>query len=330
MELVPVRPDPQPFTLTYVSDLVLSPGVDSDGRLTAFARAWLTGYASAHTRRAYRKDLETWVAWCEQHDLDPWTARRAHVDAYARTMEASGLADNTRARRLASLAKFYRYLVVEGPLESSPVADVDRPKVDRDYSATVGLDRGDARKLIAVAAEHSPRSNALIRLLVGNGLRISEALDRDIVDMATKRGHRVLRVPGKHGRTDDVVLAPPTTAAIDRYLEAEGRTEGRIFVTRTGKPVHQPDAYRLLKRLARKAGLEAAQKLSPHGLRHTAITQFLDAGGTLRDAQDLARHADPRTTRRYDRARNNLDRHGAYKLAAWLANDEGDDDDNGA
>lgn len=325
MEIVPLRSDPQPFALTYATDLILPMGVDPDGRLATFGRAWLTGYSSEHTRRAYRKDLETWMTWCEQRDLDPWAVRRANIDAYARDMEAGGLSDTTQARRLASLAKFYRYLIVEGPLESSPVADVERPKVDRDHSTTVGLDRKEARALIAAAEAHSPRSNALIRLLVANGLRVSEALCREISDMTTKRGHRVMTVKGKGKRKDDVVLAPPTAAAIDAYLGGEGRTEGLIFVTGTGKPLSQSDAYRMLRRLARKAGIESAEKLSPHGLRHTAITQFLDAGGSLRDAQDFARHADPRTTRRYDRARNSLDRHGAYKLAAWLAEDDGDD-----
>lgn len=327
MEIVPVGPSAQPFTLTYATDLVLPSSVDPDGQIATFGRAWLTGYSSEHTRRAYRKDLETWMAWCEQRDLDPWAVRRANVDAYARDMEASGLSDTTQARRLASLAKFYRYLIVEGPLESSPVADVERPKVDRDHSTTIGIDREEARALISVAEAHSPRSNALIRLLVGNGLRVGEALHSEISDMTTQRGHRVLTVKGKGKHTDDVVLAPSTAAAIDAYMEGEGREKGLIFLTGTGKRLNQSDAFRMLRRLARKAGIQSAEKLSPHGLRHTAITQFLDAGGSLRDAQDFARHADPRTTRRYDRARNNLDRHGAYKLAAWLA-DEGDDDDD--
>jgi integrase len=78
--------------------------------------------------------------------------------------------------------------------------------------------------------------------------------------------------------------------------------------------------YRLIRRLAKKAGLLAADKLSPHSLRHTAITEFLNAtDGDLRRAQAFAGHADPRTTMRYDRDRHNLDKHGAYVLAGRYA-----------
>lgn len=325
---MPMQPGASPVIPADILQLDISPAIDGDGRLAAFGRAWLTGYGSPNTRRAYRKDLELWCEWCEVHDLDPWSARRAHVDLYARSMEAAGLSQRTRARRIASLAKFYRYLVIEGPLEHSPVTDVDRPKVSRNHSTTFGLDRDQARALIVQAAKHSPRAHALVQLLIGNGLRISEALNSEIADMSTKRGHRVLTVHGKGEHTDDVALAPPTIAAIDAYLAAEGRTEGLIFTTRSQRRMQQWDAYRLLGRLVKKAGIDVPKNkhLSPHGLRHTAITGALDSGATLREAQDFARHADPRTTRMYDLARNNLDRHAAYKLASWLADESGEDE----
>lgn len=325
---MPTRAGAAPAIPADILQLDISPAIDGNGRLAAFGRAWLMGYGSPHTRRAYRKDLELWCEWCEASDLDPWYARRAHVDTYARSMEAAGLSQRTRARRIASLAKFYRYLVVEGPLEHSPVTDVERPKVSRNRSTTFGLNKDQTRALLAQAAKHSLRSHALVQLLVGNGLRISEALNAEIADMSTKRGHRVLTVYGKGEHTDDVALAPPTIAAIDAYLAAEGRTEGLIFTTGSGRRMQQWDAYRLLGRLVRRAGIEVPKNknLSPHGLRHTAITGVLDAGATLREAQDFARHADPRTTRLYDLARNNLDSHAAYRLASWLADDSPQDE----
>ena len=74
-----------------------------------------------------------------------------------------------------------------------------------------------------------------------------------------------------------------------------------------------------MRRLARTAGIETWQELSPHSLRHSAITFALDAGAALRDVQDYAGHKDPRTTRRYDHARDSLDRNAAYAVAAYLA-----------
>ena len=100
-------------------------------------------------------------------------------------------------------------------------------------------------------------------------------------------------------------------------LDQRGRPEtGPLFVTPSGKGIYELYVYRLVRQLAERAGIPAAHKLSPHSLRHTAITEFLDAtNGDLRRAQDFAGHADPRTTRRYDRSRQQLDNHGAYVLA---------------
>ena len=82
-------------------------------------------------------------------------------------------------------------------------------------------------------------------------------------------------------------------------------------------------AWRLVRRLARRAELPAADRLSPHSLRHSAITAALNAAVRLRDVQDFAGHADPRTTRRYDRSRNSLDRHATYALASRLGRGPG-------
>jgi integrase/recombinase XerD len=92
-----------------------------------------------------------------------------------------------------------------------------------------------------------------------------------------------------------------------------------VLTTASGRPWAASEAYRTVQRLARSAGIAHADRITPHSLRHTAITSALDAGSPLRDVQDLAGHADPRTTRRYDRGRHNLDRSPAYALAAYLA-----------
>ena len=85
----------------------------------------------------------------------------------------------------------------------------------------------------------------------------------------------------------------------------------------SGKPIDRRDAYRMVTRIAKAAGIP--RHINPHSLRHAAITNALDAGVPLRDAQILARHADPRTTEHYDRARGNLDRHGVHFLTAYVA-----------
>src|ERR1019366_9513109 len=101
-----------------------------------------------------------------------------------------------------------------------------------------------------------------------------------------------------------------------QYLQ--GRTEGPLFATTSGGRLDQAAVWRTLRRLAAKAVPAKARSLHTHDLRHAFVTLSLDAGVSLRDVQDAAGHADPRTTRRYDRARYSLDRHPTYRLAALL------------
>jgi len=112
----------------------------------------------------------------------------------------------------------------------------------------------------------------------------------------------------------------PLTVPVLRVLEAcrgERTTGPLILRPMSGKPIDRRDAYRMVTRVAKAAVIP--RHISPHSLRHAAITNALDAGVPLRDAQILARHADPRNTEHYDRVRGNLDRHGVHFLTADIA-----------
>lgn len=177
-------------------------------------------------------------------------------------------------------------------------------------------DRDELSALLSAAREDSGRSYALVLLLAMNGLRVAEALGADAGDLFTERSHRVLRIRRKGGKLATVPLAPVTTEAIAVYLE--GRTTGPLFQTATGKAMDQAALWRLLRRLAARAVPNKAATIHPHDLRHAFVTLSLDAGASLWDVQDAAGHADPRTTRRYDRARYSLDRHPTYALAGLV------------
>ncbi len=279
------------------------------------AVAYLLGYAE-RTRSAYRDDLRAFFAWCSSHDLDPLTATRAHADAFARhCSEVEGLSPATVARRLSALAGFYRYALSEDLLARSPIDFVRRPKVGTETTST-GLDRDELTALLAAAAVDGPRTHALVLLLALNGLRVSEALSAKVEDLATERGHQVIKITRKGGKRQTVPLAPRTAEAISALVGE--RQTGPIFSTSTGKAMDRPAVWRTLRRLAREAVPTKAGSLHPHDLRHAFVTLSLDAGASLRDVQDAAGHADPRTTRRYDRARNNLDKHPTYALAGTV------------
>ena len=290
------------------------------GPAEQFTEAWLANRRlSEHTRAAYRRDVAGWLAWCTEHATDPLRATFLDVNAYARHLEARWLAPASVARKLSGVSSWYDFLVKLQAVTANPVAAADRPHLDRDHSATLGLTAGEVDDLLAAAAAAGARTRAMITMLADLGLRVSELVGLDLSDMGHERGHRTVRFVGKGGKARRRALTPATAAALDDYLRERGLEPGPMFVTATGARVDRHAVFRLVRRLAAAAGIEAADRLSPHSLRHAFATTARAEGVALEDVQDAMGHADPRTTRRYDRDRHNLDRDPAYTIAAARA-----------
>jgi integrase/recombinase XerD len=269
---------------------------------------------SGLTREAYELDLRQYTSWCHQHHLRLFQVRRADIECFARDLESRGRARATITRRLCTIAGFYRYAVEEDLLDHSPAAHVRRPRLDYESHAT-GLDRNELGALLVAAGLGSAAEHALISLLALNGLRVSEATGASIEALGLERGHRTLIITRKGGKAVTVPLAPRTARAID--LAVGERVEGPIFIAPDGRRLDRHGAARIVRQAARRAGI--TKPVGPHTLRHAFMTAALDAGVPLRDVQEAASHADPRTTIRYDRARGSLDRHATYIVAAYLA-----------
>jgi len=160
---------------------------------------------------------------------------------------------------------------------------------------------------LLTAARQSPNlcDFALVAMLGRLGLRIFEA-GADIADLGEEHGRRVLRVCGKGTKVVLVPLPPAVGRAIDRAIG--DRTRGPVLLNTRGGRMDRHAATRRLHQLAEAAGIQVT-RAHPHMLRHTFVTTSFDPAVDLRDVQIAARHADPRTTVRYDRARQNLDRH---------------------
>ncbi|MCW2540786.1 MAG: integrase [Frankiales bacterium] len=163
----------------------------SSGETEALA-GFLAG-CSGLTRDAYALDRRQYMAWCQQHGLHLFSARRVDIEAFGRDMEARGRARATIARRLCTISGFYRYAEEEELLEHSPAVHVRRPRLDYESHA-VGLDRNEVGALLVAAGLGPAQDHALISLLAINGLRISEALGADIDALGLQRGHRTLTV----------------------------------------------------------------------------------------------------------------------------------------
>jgi integrase len=184
-------------------------------------------------------------------------------------------------------------------------------------SPALGFTRPQFEALLTAARQSpDPCDFALVAMPGLLGPRIFEAASADIADLGEEHGHRVLRVGGNGTKTVLVPLPPAVGRAINRAVA--GRTHGPVLLNGRGARMGRHPAARRPRRPAATAGIQAA-RAHPHTLRHTFVTTMLDAGADLRDVQIAARHAGPRTTMRCGRARQNLDRHPNYILAAFTA-----------
>jgi site-specific recombinase XerD len=253
---------------------------------------FLAGYRGL-TRDAYSLDLRQFLAWCEAHGLKLFSVRRTDIELYARALEEAGRARATVARRLCTVAGFYRYAEEEGSVTASPAVHVRRPRLDYESHA-IGLDRNEVGALLVAAGLGAAAEHALISLLALNGLRVSEALGADIEALGLERGPRTLTILRKGGKVVTVPLAPRTARAVD--LAIGERLSGPIFIPTSGERMDRHGAGRIVRRVALRAGID--KPIGPHALRHEFITAAVDAGVPLRDVQEAASHSDPRTTMR--------------------------------
>jgi integrase/recombinase XerD len=284
------------------------------GRLVALTRAWLAVRTSESTRTAYRRDLQLWLVHCAETGVDPLRARPADVDGWTvaqRLRGARPAAEATIARRLASVSSWYDYLVANTVDDPQPLVArtrAARPKRNPTYSPTIGLTAEEMDRLLAAADADSRTVGALVRLVFTEGLRVGSALTARVEDLGHDQGHRTLevRVKGRAaGEPERIPLPPVVATALDAMLDERGRPAGgALFCTPVGRPIYHMYVYRLVKRLAKTAGIPAFDRLTPHSLRATAITLYLDAtGGDVRGAQRFAGHARPETTIGYDNPR---------------------------
>ena len=215
-------------------------------------------------------------------------------------------------RRLSTVCGFYRFAHIDGRIASNPAQYVRHPRIHPTDAR--GLDRADLGAFL-FAAERVDHAHAALAVLLGlNGLRVSEACSTDIENLGFERGHRTLRIIGKGDKPAVIPLVPRTARTID--LAIGERTTGPILLRRDGERLDRRTAHRWVRSVAKRAGLGLVH---PHMLRAAFIMCALDAGVPLREVQVAARHADPRTTTVYDHRRQNLDKHAAYVVVAFVA-----------
>src|SRR3954465_5139897 len=304
----------QVSVMTSTAVLPFHPDEMTPAQLAAVS--YLARY-SGHTHALYAYQLRRWFTWCEATLPDPLVGiQRAHVELYIRSLGDSGLRVSSVNTMMHGVRGFFRYAHIDGLIGADPAVYARLSKVHRDETRTQGLDRLELIRFLQIAQTITVHHGALAYLLGINALRASEAAAVRIEDyQETLRGHRVLHLVGKGTKPATM----PLTVPVLRVLEAcrGERTDGPLVLRPgSGKPIDRRDVYRMVLRIAKVAGIP--RHVSPHSLRHAAITNALDAAVPLRDAQILARHADPHYRALRPRPQH-LDRHGVHFLTAYVA-----------
>jgi integrase/recombinase XerC len=272
---------------------------------------WLSSLAherrmSPHTLVAYDHDVAGFLEFLSGHQGGLPTERSlarlspADIRAFLTERRADGLSSRSVRRALSAVRSFFRFLTREAILENPAARSVRGPRVPKSLPRPLSED--DAARTLEEAATHdvawmAARDVALLTLLYGAGLRISEAL-------SLKRGDvplgEALTILGKRGKERMVPMLPVVRDAIAAYAKEipfSGARDAPLFLSRRGKPMSAREAQALMQRLRGRLGLP--ERATPHALRHSFATHLLSNGGDLRAVQELLGHASLSSTQVY-------------------------------
>lgn len=272
--------------------------------LDAFIDAlWLEDGLARLTLDAYRSDLKLADAWLNEHcGRNLAAAEKADLTAYLHARHQGGQRASSAARMLASLRRFYQYLLQIGVRQTDPMLEIVPPKLPGRLPKSIGesdvealLNAPDPSQVLGL------RDRAMLELLYASGLRVSELVRITLVQLSLEMG--VVRIIGKGSKERLVPIGEEAAEWIERYMTQartpllDGRVSEFLFVTARAQPMTRQAFWQLIKRYAARASLKA--DISPHTLRHAFATHLLNHGADLRVVQMLLGHADVSTTQIY-------------------------------
>ena len=290
-----------------------SAGQTSNPRLPEAADGLLERFASylLVERSVTRGSVDCYLADLKQFFLAvpevawrPADTDRTTLHEYARQLGAAGLATTTVARKLVSIRLFFRFLASEQHLAANPADDIDLPKQRRKLPGVLTQD--EVAKLIEAAGSAPDRfwalrSRAMLEVMYGSGLRVSELLSLGTGNVALADGF--LRVMGKRSKERVVPLGQPAVNAVRDYLSAArphyaGRkTSPNLFLNHRGGKLSRMGFLKILRACVALAGIN--RRVTPHTLRHSFATHLLEGGADLRAVQEMLGHSSIVTTQIY-------------------------------
>ena len=250
---------------------------------------------------AYATDVRAWLEDLDRRKLQVEAATREDVLEHLARLATQGLSARSRARHLAALRGFHRFLEDEKLAPKNPTEDLDTPRAGRKLPVFLSL--AEVERLLEAPDPKSPagvRDRAMLEVLYATGLRVSELCRLGVNDVNLQDGFVLAFGKGRKERV--VPLGKAAITRVKEYLAVRplllrGQASAALFVTPRGKGFSRMGFWKLLRRHALKAGI--TRPISPHKLRHSFATHLLERGADLRAVQAMLGHADLSTTQIY-------------------------------
>ena len=267
--------------------------------------------AGENTTRAYVGDVRAFLRFMADNyfggpDSPIESVRPAEIDrlrmrAYLAHLHSGDISKRSAARKLSAVRGFFDFLLDNGIVEINPADEVSHPKIKRQLPEFLSVDEtGDLLNSPPIDTALGTRDRAILETLYSAGMRVAELAGITLDDLDLDGG--IVRITGKGDKQRDAVLGRYAVAAIRKYLGVRlelnrGESGGRLFLSRTGRPLAERDIHRIVTKYARK--LWGNRSVSPHTLRHSFATHLLDGGADLREVQELLGHSSLSTTQIY-------------------------------
>ena len=255
---------------------------------------------SANTVSSYRQDLESLEKYCLDQKITAWRKLKTHhLRTYAAKIFSRGLGPRSIQRRLSGIRSFMNYLLREGLIKSNPASGIRTPKAPKRLPNVLDVDQINQLLNIQETNPISLRDKAILELLYSSGLRLTELVNLNPIDLNLK--DKSLMVMGKGGKTRMVPIGQKAIEAVNQWLDVRSQLaktdEEALFVGSKGVRLGQRAIQARITHWGKKNGIQ--QGVYPHLLRHSFATHLLEASGDLRAVQELLGHKDISTTQIY-------------------------------
>lgn len=259
---------------------------------------------SANTRAAYRNDLTQLTTFLRKWGADGWQVEASAMAAYVNDLMERGYSTSTRARKVAAVRTFYRYLCDQGIVQENPTADIVSTRVERN-TPTI-LSHEQVKALFAAARRKSSpeslRDQSILQLLYSTGMRITEALGIDIDDVDAEQGRLILRSRQKEAVvpvTEECLAVMARYLAVSRPQLETSRSGAALYLNHRGQRLSRQGFWLVLKGYARAAGLP---EVTPQTLRHTFTAHALESSVPLQRVRSTLGNTNTSATQRYARS----------------------------